>query len=841
MTRCGRVLSGWTCLIVVGLAASGASAETPEQTQQRAVAGIDAVVARFRTTGVRPEPSAFGEIKRSLSETVEAFSARGDWTAVALSQIKLGQTERMLAHWEEAIGHFDRAAMSARRGHNRGREAKALMERAKAEEGMRGYGPAAEHASAAVVLADLEPDPTLRFDTLDVLAEVQVSQNDLDGARQTLERAFAVKGVPDDVLIYGYLDRADVFLAMAASHDSDTGQVAVDLSLQALAASRAQYLRAAELTDRLKWSGLGKQIQGFLSDVNTREQMIRRRAEMLSHLQFARLFHPASASDVLVTEQFVTASAPDAATSIAPLVQELKAAQEKYGGFALTSAATSAFTDGVVHQMQGDHPGALSQFRKAIDIVERDRQSMPDEKGRSLFLDRKVDMYAATIFELLQQKRQGEAFALMEQSRARTAAELLATRKLDLRGRTEQPLYAESVRLRSELARAQREVMQLAADRKPAQLVLAAQQRIQTLEEAERRHAARIAAEAPRLQQLSVSPPLSLEDLQVLARAEQCDFLEYMVTENALTVWHIGAEGTQVRNVFLPRKDLREAVLALRRTLLDPGLAFDHKTARELYLMLFEPMRAFLNSERLVIVPHDALVGLPLQALEEPATGTPLGARYQISYAPSATLYNDLRPWSPARGRSALVVVDPAIEAAALERESVTRIYGGGARRLGNGLPTKADLVRAVDGLAVIHLSVHGTFDTREPMLSYLRLAGGREEGRLTAAEMFGLPLAKADLVVLSACESGRLDDTRTSDVFGMLRGLLFAGAGAVVVSNWRVDASSTALWMETFHRAAQTGSLAFAARQALRAVQADRRFLHPFYWAAFSVIGRQT
>jgi CHAT domain-containing protein len=104
---------------------------------------------------------------------------------------------------------------------------------------------------------------------------------------------------------------------------------------------------------------------------------------------------------------------------------------------------------------------------------------------------------------------------------------------------------------------------------------------------------------------------------------------------------------------------------------------------------------------------------------------------------------------------------------------------------------------------------------------------------------MFGLPLQKARLVVLSACETGRIQATHSNEIQGMTRGLLYAGANSLLLSSWKVDSQSTALWMQTFYREAQTHSLPEAARRALVAVKSVDRYSHPYYWAPFVVIGK--
>jgi len=139
-----------------------------------------------------------------------------------------------------------------------------------------------------------------------------------------------------------------------------------------------------------------------------------------------------------------------------------------------------------------------------------------------------------------------------------------------------------------------------------------------------------------------------------------------------------------------------------------------------------------------------------------------------------------------------------------------------------------------------VHLSVHGKFDGSEPLLSYLQFKPGpSDDGHLTAAEMFGLPLQKNSLVVLSACETGKAQATHSGELIGMVRSLLYAGAGSLVLSSWEVDAASTKLWMETFYREGQTREPAEAARLALAAVKSTPAFSHPFFWAPFVMTGK--
>jgi CHAT domain-containing protein len=125
----------------------------------------------------------------------------------------------------------------------------------------------------------------------------------------------------------------------------------------------------------------------------------------------------------------------------------------------------------------------------------------------------------------------------------------------------------------------------------------------------------------------------------------------------------------------------------------------------------------------------------------------------------------------------------------------------------------------------VIHLATRGILDEKAPLLSSVLLAHGEQ---LNVYELMGLHL-NADLVVLSACSTARGQITDGDDVIGLTRGLLAAGAKAVLVSLWPVSDLATTLFMGEFFR-----QLYLA--QATPAI--DSSYSHSFYWAPFILVG---
>jgi CHAT domain-containing protein len=190
-------------------------------------------------------------------------------------------------------------------------------------------------------------------------------------------------------------------------------------------------------------------------------------------------------------------------------------------------------------------------------------------------------------------------------------------------------------------------------------------------------------------------------------------------------------------------------------------------------------------------------------------------------------------------GNSLLAAADPSLPGASQEVNALARFYPGG-RVLADSLIQKPAFEHWAGSYQIIHLAVHGEFNSQEPLLSYVRLAAGSDQdGELVAAEMFGLPLHDARLVTLSACETGRVRVTRANEIQGIQQALLFAGAQALLVSAWKVESEPTSQWMQFFYSEAQTKPAPEAAREAIRKLRRNPDFRSPHYWAPFLLIAR--
>ncbi len=303
-----------------------------------------------------------------------------------------------------------------------------------------------------------------------------------------------------------------------------------------------------------------------------------------------------------------------------------------------------------------------------------------------------------------------------------------------------------------------------------------------------------------------------------------------------------------------------------------------------LYRTLIAPaLEQIRDHEQLIIVPDGVLHLLPFSALpteELPSgTGEPsyLLRSRSISYAPSVTVLAALRSQVLSRGHSEgprlVVFADPlysrppalfcpsadgkddvelpsapALEASRLEGEALVALYGASESRAYFGAEATEEQVRRskeLSGAEHIHFAVHAAICEQRPERSALILAldeDPAEDGLLQVREILGLQLS-ADLVTLSACDTGLGKQITGEGVVGLSRAFLHAGARSVTVSLWQIEDQSSAQLMAEFYRNLEGsdghGDRAEALRQAQLTVlgQGGRR-AHPLYWAPFVLIG---
>lgn len=209
-------------LSVLALSASVAAEDDATLLQQRAIARIEAFIDHFRkTSDFQSRAADLQQAESELIASQQAFAARGDWSAVAHSLMRLGQIQRMQADWESALAYYREAVTTAERANDTAIQARALIGFAQTETQQRDYGSAAVHAAQAITLSEPLADRKLSFDALSIAGQIQIGQGNFNAAVDTLNRAFIAAQESNDEpsLFYSYLDRADVYFKFARECD----------------------------------------------------------------------------------------------------------------------------------------------------------------------------------------------------------------------------------------------------------------------------------------------------------------------------------------------------------------------------------------------------------------------------------------------------------------------------------------------------------------------------------------------------------------------------------------------------------------------------------------------
>ncbi len=380
---------------------------------------------------------------------------------------------------------------------------------------------------------------------------------------------------------------------------------------------------------------------------------------------------------------------------------------------------------------------------------------------------------------------------------------------------------------------------------------------------------------------LQQTKPVSLKEAQTLCPDKNTLILEYSVGDSSSCLWVITK--SDHRMFRLPdSKKLQEQIETIRFGLLDPKQKtseFFTQAGYSLYEELIKPAEPYLSKmSRLIIIPDGILNYLPFEVLLTDKKGNVKSAsysglpflikKYPVSYGQSASVLKSLLSEKSVDGtedtgnKRLIAFGDPVyenqnktsvasgnrfnrLEYSGEEVKKIASFFNEGSSDIYLGNDANEENVKMENRLHnynYVHFATHGFIDENKPDLSSLVLTRGetsKEDGFLQATEIFNLNL-NADLVVLSACQTGLGKLIRGEGMVGLTRAFMYAGTPSVLVSLWSVSDISTATLMGEFYKNLIKNKLSKtdALRKAQRALMSDEKFAHPFYWAPFIIIG---
>jgi len=395
----------------------------------------------------------------------------------------------------------------------------------------------------------------------------------------------------------------------------------------------------------------------------------------------------------------------------------------------------------------------------------------------------------------------------------------------------------------------------------------------------------------------------SIADIQEILDKKTA-LISYFVGDSTITIFTISKKNIDIQQIETPQ-NFADSIKFFRYSLSFPknALFFQQfkSSAFILYEMLF-PKNLAPEIVNLIIIPDNYLSSIPFETLlyqrvsqETPFEDLPyLVQKYNISYSYSATLFHKTYPKQNSNNVEVTQLEDwlafaPVANENSIGMSLTSRILGsenivstedtlqtrflhenfsalpGTLSEVTNILQfyvsenlsaqihvnqnANETLIKSgiLERYRIVHFATHGLVNSQKPDLSCILLAkedsASVEDGILFSSEIYNMKI-NADLVVLSACETGLGEIKKGEGIIGLTRALLYAGTRNIVVSLWKVSDYSTAQLMIDFyqnilHQDDQNPNYARCLRNAKLNMINNSEFAHPFYWSPFILVGK--
>ncbi len=514
---------------------------------------------------------------------------------------------------------------------------------------------------------------------------------------------------------------------------------------------------------------------------------------------------------------------------------------------------------------------AQRYFEDAIAVIESMRPYVVGDEGeQQRFFEDKLAPYHELVDLLGEQNKKEEALRVAELAKARVLLDAISHNRM----RISAAMTVDEQQAERELNR--RLVSLNAQHHRLAQSKISDPNEVKSVEEELQK--TRRQMEDFRTKVFAAHPELRIQRAEILTfqlkeadtiiRDSKTIVLNYFLTSKQLFLFILTSGPTdislKIKTIDITNEELVRQIRQFRKTIADRDPGF-RKQARDLYDLLIFPADSELNGRNtLILMPDSILWDLPFQTLLG-ADDRFLLEKHSISYAPSLTVLREMmKPQRKDSGTSNLLAFGnpnfmnddaPSGEQNSLlqsvpetqnEVETLQILYGDSHSKIYVGAEAKEETLKSqAKNFSILHLATHGFLNDINPLYSTIVLAQTPtqtvEDGLLETWEILDLD-CKADLVVLSACETARGKITTGEGLIGFSWAFFVAGSSTTVVSQWKVQSHSTTELMLAFHKNIKSGGTkAEAMQKAALNMLETQEFRHPFYWAAFIVVGNGT
>ncbi|MEP1032740.1 CHAT domain-containing protein [Ekhidna sp.] len=335
--------------------------------------------------------------------------------------------------------------------------------------------------------------------------------------------------------------------------------------------------------------------------------------------------------------------------------------------------------------------------------------------------------------------------------------------------------------------------------------------------------------------------------------------LSYFLGDKELYIFIITNKGVKAERK--PKgEDFDKLTSALRNSIKYNSKSAFMKTAKSLHSLLIPNLSSSINE--LVILPDGVLGTLPFEsfvraddASDNYSNATFLIKEYHVSYDYSATIFNERHADERQINPEILLIAPISFEnnevrmnslpGSEKEINEIRYLFMGSncdtKVQSGNDASESNFKNESLGKYRYVHFATHGLVNESEPALSRIFLKpDATEDGSLYTGEIYNLNI-DADLVTLSACETGLGKVAKGEGIVGLSRALQYAGANNIIVSLWQVADASTAQMMIEFYKYNLNNEhhgYNAALRQAKLSLLNSEEYARPYYWAPFILVG---
>jgi CHAT domain-containing protein/Tfp pilus assembly protein PilF len=807
----------------------------------------------------------FSAALAAYQQALALFQADNNEAGITGIQLNIGTVYETVGEYQQAQGYFQKALSAAEAKNNKPIISQALNNLGNVHYRRGDYAKALECYEQSLRLKEELKDSFGAANTLGNIANLYYQQGNMAQALAYNQRSFEIKqalgsqrGVANSYLNLGAVARTQKDYGKAFEY----------------------YSKALQLSEAMGSLDLQAQALSYLGILCNYKKETAKALETLARA--ATLFKSSNAKmglmEVLYNQALTYLTQQKAEDALQIAEQAYGLASESGNRFIQWNAKELA---GRALLSLGQPERAQRQFEEAIQIAETMRaQAAGDESEQAGLFEELVSPYFGMAKSLMAQNESAEAFYYSERAKGRVLLDVLQNGRADVKKAMTDAERKEEERLRIEMASLNTQISQAAQSARPELTKLnALKSRLQNT---------RLEYDAFRNALYAAHPELKVKrgDAQIIKAEESAALvadantalLSYFVVGDATYLFVLtkatNRAGVELKSYTLPisHDALAEQVAAFRNQLgaRDPEF---RQPARRLFELLLKPAQAQLQGKtNLVISPDASLWELPFQTLVTGANRY-LIEEASVSYTPSFTVLREMikqrRNLTAQPAKATLLAIgNPAISQKTSERTKASRrdekleplpeaerevkllgqVYGATESRVYTGAEAREDRIKGeASDYRILHFATHGILNDATPMYSYLVLAQGdkNEDGLLEAWELMETEL-RANLVVLSACETARGRVGAGEGVIGLSWALFVAGSPTTVVSHWKVDSAGTSELMLAFHKSLNAGSenhrarlsTAGALRSAALNLLKSTEYRHPFYWAGFSVVG---